>query len=152
MTNTFKRRVCRLILLSVTCLLFGILLSDLEDIGITNFQLDLASFILLFAGIIIAFKALETWSFWNEGNSEDKNENQRTRNPYPIAFYTEAVITILITFSPLVFILVTTPHSYKPGASGMTRLCRPTAFKPSSRIFLLPLWSLSMTRPHRGHS
>jgi len=106
MTNTFKRRVCRLILLSVTCLLFGILLSDLEDIGITNFQLDLASFILLFAGIIIAFKALETWSFWNEGNSEDKNENQRTRNPYPIAFYTEAVITILITFSPLVFILV----------------------------------------------
>ncbi len=106
MTNTFKRRVCRLSLLSVTCLLFGILLSDLEDIGITNFQLDLASFILLFAGIIIAFKALETWSFWNEDNSEDKNENQRTRNPYPIAFYTEAAITILITFSLLVFILV----------------------------------------------
>jgi hypothetical protein len=22
---------------------------------------------------------------------------------------------------------VTTPHGYKPGASGMTRLCRPTA-------------------------
>ncbi len=106
MTNTFKRRVCRLSLLSVTCLLFGILLSDLEDIGLTNFQLDLASFILLFAGIIIAFKALETWSFWNEDNSEDKNENQRTRNPYPIAFYTEAAITILITFSLLVFILV----------------------------------------------
>ncbi len=106
MTNTFKRRVCRLSLLSVTCLLFGILLSDLEDIGLTNFQLVLASFILLFAGIIIAFKALETWSFWNEDNSEDKNENQRTRNPYPIAFYTEAAITILITFSLLVFILV----------------------------------------------
>jgi hypothetical protein len=106
MTNTFKRRVCLLSLLSVTCLLCGIFLSDLEDIGITNFQLDLASFILLFAGIIIAFKTLETWSFWNEDNSEDKNENQRTRNPYPIAFYTEAAITILITFSLLVFILV----------------------------------------------
>src|SRR5260221_12703690 len=106
MTNTFKRRVCRLSLLSVTCLLFGILLSDLEDIGITNFQLDLASFILLFAGIIIAFKALETWSFWNEDNSEDKNENQRTRNPYPVACYKEAAITILITFSLLVFILL----------------------------------------------
>src|ERR1700726_413418 len=48
--------------------------------------------------------------------------------------------------------IVTTPHGYKLGASGMTPLCRPTAFKPSARIFLLPLWSLSMTRPHRGHS
>src|SRR5260221_11288209 len=130
MTNTFKRRVCRLSLLSVTCLLFGILLSDLEDIGISKFQLDLARFILLFAGIIIAFKALETWSFWNEDNSEDKNENQRTRNPYPIAFYTEAAITILITFSLLVFILV----RKKPNQQERK--------KPNQQEFLISVFSL----------
>jgi hypothetical protein len=45
-------------------------------------------------------------------------------------------------------IFVTTPHGYKPGASGMTRLSRPTAFNPSSKILTEPLWSRSRTRPH----
>ncbi len=49
-------------------------------------------------------------------------------------------------------ILVTTPHGYKPWASGMTRPCRPTASKASAKIFLLPLWSRSMTRPQLEHS
>ena len=48
-------------------------------------------------------------------------------------------------------VIVTTPHGYKPGASGMTRLCRPTAFQASSTIFLLPLWSRSITSPQVGH-
>jgi hypothetical protein len=48
--------------------------------------------------------------------------------------------------------LVTTPHGCKPGASGMTRLCRPTAFNPSSRILRLPLWSRWITSPQWGHS
>jgi biotin operon repressor len=47
---------------------------------------------------------------------------------------------------------VTTPHGYKPGASGMTRVCRPTPIKASSRIFLLPLWSRPRIRPQWGHS
>jgi 8-oxo-dGTP diphosphatase len=41
------------------------------------------------------------------------------------------------------------PTAPAPGASGMTRPCRPTA---SSKIFLLALWSRSMTSPQRGHS
>ena len=56
------------------------------------------------------------------------------------------------TITPDETTIVTTPHGYKPGASGMTRPCRPTAFKASSKIFLLPLWSRSMTRPQLGQS
>jgi hypothetical protein len=37
------------------------------------------------------------------------------------------------------YVEVTTPRGYKPGASGKTRPCRPTATKASSKIFLLPL-------------
>src|SRR5256885_280828 len=45
--------------------------------------------------------------------------------------------------------IVTTPHGYKPGASGVTRPCRPTA---CCKIFLLALWSLSRMSEHLLHS
>ena len=52
------------------------------------------------------------------------------------------------------YIKVTTPHDYKSGASGMTQPTRPQAFAAlaSSKMFLLPLWSRSMTSPQIGHS
>ncbi|TMD67658.1 MAG: hypothetical protein E6I91_06370 [Chloroflexi bacterium] len=50
---------------------------------------------------------------------------------------------------------MTTPHDYKPGASGMTRLCRPTAIVRFIHISELPLKKQlvsGMAQPTLGRS
>ena len=110
MTNTFKRRIYRLSIVSATCFLAAFLLYDMEDVGIATNQLFLPCFILLFLGTLFAFKALDIWSSWNEDNSEDTNIEQNGSNAYPITFYTEAA---LVTLS-VVFLLVFTIIRSKP--------------------------------------
>jgi hypothetical protein len=75
--------------------------------------------------ITLFFKAFETWSSWEEDQSEDTDEEGQMRtNPYPITFYIES---IAITFIA-VFLLVW----------GLIR-DRPTA----QETFVL-IWSLSI--------
>ncbi len=110
MTNTFKRRIYRLSVVSATCFLAAFLLYDMGDVGIATNRLFLPCFILLFVGTLFAFKALDIWSSWNEDNSEDTNIGQNGSNAYPITFYTEAA---LVTLS-VVFLLVFTIIRSKP--------------------------------------
>ncbi len=106
MSNVFKRRVCRLCLWGVTCLLSGLFLSELVDTGVKNMLLDVAGFVFLLAGIVILFRAFETFSFWNEDTSEDQNDHQPARNLYPNAFFIAAVLATLLTMSLLGVILI----------------------------------------------
>ncbi len=96
MSNTFKRRICRLSFLSVTCFLLGILLDDMNSVvGIQDATITLYSYILLFAGVLLAFKALDTWSAWDEDESVDTDTAKK--NNYPLVFYTEASILVFIS-------------------------------------------------------
>jgi hypothetical protein len=79
MTNTFKRRIYRLSLASATCFLLWILLYGVADIGTSTLQFYWYSYMLTFMGVILSFKALETWSDWLEDNSEDANEERLRR-------------------------------------------------------------------------
>ena len=107
MTNTFKRRIYRLCLISATCFLGAFFLYDLGDVGIATDQLYLPCYVLLFIGILFAFKALDIWSSWNEDNSEDTDEVGRSRrNAYPITFYIEATLVFLTLLFLLVFTLI----------------------------------------------
>lgn len=97
MSNTFKRRVCRLSFLSITCFLFGILLDDLNSagIGIQGSNVTLYTYFLIFAGVLLGFKALDIWSAWEEDRSVDTAAV--TKNSYPLLFYTEASIFVLLS-------------------------------------------------------
>ena len=106
MTNTFKRRIYRLSIVSATCFLAAFLLYDMEDVGIATNQLFLPCFILLFLGTLFAFKALDIWSSWNEDNSEDTNIEQNGSNAYPITFYTEATLVTLSAVLLLAFTII----------------------------------------------
>src|SRR2546423_5669071 len=106
MTNTFKRCIYRLSIVSATCFLAAFLLYDLEDVGIATNQLFLPCFILLFLGTLFAFKALDIWGSWNEDNSEDTNIEQNGSNAYPITFYTEAALVTLSAVLLLVFTII----------------------------------------------
>ena len=106
MTNTFKRRIYRLSVVSATCFLAAFLLYDMGDVGIATNRLFLPCFILLFVGILFAFKALDIWSSWNEDNSEDTNIGQNGSNAYPITFYTEAALVTLSVIFLLVFTII----------------------------------------------
>jgi hypothetical protein len=106
MTNTFKRRIYRLSLASATCFLLGILLYGVADIGTSTLQFYWYSYMLTFMGVILSFKALETWSDWLEDNSEDANEERLRRNPYPFTFYLEAAALMLVTVFLLVWAMV----------------------------------------------
>src|SRR5947209_1989663 len=106
MTNTFKRRIYRLSIVSTTCFLAAFLLYDLGDVGIATNQLFWPCYILLFAGTLFAFKALDIWSSWNEDNSEDTNIGQIASNAYPVTFYTEAALVTLSVVFLLVFTII----------------------------------------------
>ena len=110
MTNIFKQRIYRLCIVSATSFLAAFLLYDLGDAGIITDRLYLPCYILLFTGILFAFKALDIWSSWIEDNSEDTDIGQNGSNAYPITFYTEAA---LVTLS-VVFLLAFTIIRSKP--------------------------------------
>ena len=104
MTNIFKQRIYRLCVVSATSFLAAFLLYDLGDVGITTDRLYLPCYILLFVGTLFGFKALDTWSSWNEDNSEDIG--QIASNAYPITFYTEAALVTLSVIFLLVFTII----------------------------------------------
>ena len=106
MTNTFKRRIYRVSLVSTTSFLAAFLLYDMGDVGIATNRLFLPCFILLFVGILFAFKALDIWSSWNEDNSEDTNIGQIASNVYPVTFYTEAALVTLSVVFLLAFTII----------------------------------------------
>jgi Ca2+/Na+ antiporter len=101
MTNTFKRRLYRLSLISTTLFLIGVLLYILADNGIAGLQFY-PSFIALFAGILMVFRTLEALSLWDEDNSIDSDQGRMRRNIYPISFYTEAIIMVLLVMILLI--------------------------------------------------
>jgi len=57
-------------------------------------------------GILLGFKALEIWSGWLEDASEDSNMGLNGSNLYPITFYLEATLGILIVVFLLVFTII----------------------------------------------
>lgn len=95
MTNTFKRRLYRLSLISTTLFLIAIFLYVLADNGIAGLQFYPA-FIALFAGVLMIFRTLETLSLWHEDNSVDSDQGRARRNIYPASFYTEGTIMLLL--------------------------------------------------------
>jgi len=103
MTTTFKRRIYRLSLLSATSFLIGILLYDLGDAGVAIFQSYAYCDLMLLMGVVLGFKAMDTWSSWNEDTSEDSSEKLHLRNVYPVTFYLEAGIMVLLVFLLLAF-------------------------------------------------
>ena len=106
MTNIFKQRIYRLCIVSATSFLASFLLYDLGDAGIVTDRLYLPCYILLFAGILFAFKALDIWSSWIEDNSEDTDLEQNGSNAYPITFYTEAALVTLSVVFLLAFTII----------------------------------------------
>src|SRR2546423_12802544 len=99
MTNIFKQRIYRLCIVSATSFLASFLLYDLGDAGIVRDRLYLPCYVLLFGGILFAFKALDIWSSWIEDNSEDTDIGQNGSNTYPITLYTEAaLLTLSVAF------------------------------------------------------
>ncbi|HYX51078.1 MAG TPA: hypothetical protein VE843_15130 [Ktedonobacteraceae bacterium] len=105
MTNTFKRRIYLWCVVSAASFLTGLLLYGLEDAGIATEQLIFPCAMLWMGGILVGFKALETWSGWHEDTSEDTNEDLNKSNLYPLTFYLEAAAGILIVVFLLVFTL-----------------------------------------------
>ena len=110
MTRTFKRRVYQLGLASATFLLFGVLAYDAQDAGIFSLQLTWFSYVLTFIGIMLCFKTLEKWSSWEEDTSVDPDE-ESMRNPYPLAFYLEALAIILVAAFLFIWTLGRSPTS-----------------------------------------
>ena len=106
MTNIFKQRIYRLCIVSATSFLASFLLYDLGDAGIITDRLYLPCYILLFTGILFAFKALDIWSSWIEDNSEDTDIGQNGSNAYPITFYTEAALVTLSVIFLLAFTII----------------------------------------------
>jgi hypothetical protein len=97
MSNTFKRRIFRFSVLSLTCFLLGILLDDLNMVDSQDANITFYSYFFLFAGVLLAFKALDTWSAWDEDKSVDIEIAKK--NYYPLVFYTEASILVIISLS-----------------------------------------------------
>jgi hypothetical protein len=106
MTNTFKKSIYRWCIVSAASFLAAFLLYDLEDAGIATEQLVLPCAILLIAGVLLSFKALEVWSGWRDDTSEDLDVALTQSNPYPITFYSEATLAFLIVVFLLVFALI----------------------------------------------
>lgn len=107
MTNTFKRRIYRLVLASATCFLLGLLAYDGSDLGIASTQLDWVCYLFVFMSIVMFFKALDTWSSWEEDQSEDTDEDEQKRsNPYPITFYVESIVITLIAVFLLIWSMI----------------------------------------------
>ena len=110
MTNSFKRRIYRYCVASAISFLGAFLLYDLGDIGIATDRLLFPCVVLWIVGILLGFKAADTWSGWDNDTSEDTNVRRNRSNAYPITFYTEAA---LVT-STVVFLLVFTMIRNQP--------------------------------------
>ena len=106
MTNTFKRRIYLWCAISAASFLAGLLLYGLEDEGIATELLIFPCAVLWIGGILLGFKALDTWSGWYEDTSEDTNVSSNRSNLYPITFYLEATLGILIVVFLLVFTII----------------------------------------------
>jgi hypothetical protein len=106
MTNTFKRRIFRWCVASAASFLAAFLLYDLQDAGIATKLLIFPCAMLWMGGILLGFKALEIWSGWLEDASEDSDIGLSRSNLYPIAFYVEATLGILIVVFMLVFTIL----------------------------------------------
>ncbi|HXL35726.1 MAG TPA: hypothetical protein VN954_00835 [Ktedonobacteraceae bacterium] len=106
MTNTFKRRIFRWCVVSAASFLAAFLLYDLQDVGIDTELLIFPCAMLWMGGILLGFKALEIWSGWLEDASEDSNMGLNGSNLYPITFYLEATLGILIVVFLLVFTII----------------------------------------------
>jgi len=94
MTNTFKRRIFRWCIFSAASFLAAFILYDLEDAGIATELLIFPCSMLWMGGILLGFKALETWSGWNEDTSEDSDVGLNGSKLYSITFYSEAALTL----------------------------------------------------------
>jgi hypothetical protein len=94
----------------------GILAFDVEDVGIDPGQFSWFSYILTFSGVVLAFKALDIWSSWLEDNSEEQDEDQAFRNPYPLIFTLEAGAVLLLAIF-LLFSAIT--RSWPNGQEGL---------------------------------
>jgi hypothetical protein len=106
MTNTCKRRIFRWCIVSAASFLAAFLLYDLQDAGIATEKLIFPCAMLMMGGILLGFKALEIWSGWLEDTSEDSNVGLNRINLYPITFYVEATLGILIVVFMLVFTIL----------------------------------------------
>jgi hypothetical protein len=106
MTNTFKRRIFRWCIVSAASFLAAFLLYDLEDAGIATELLIFPCAMLWMGGILLGFKALEIWSGWLEDASEDSDVGLNRSNLYPITFYVEATLGILIVVFMLAFTII----------------------------------------------
>ncbi len=114
MTNLLKRQIYQLCLIGMTCFVIGLFLYDLGELGIDTLQMIFFCYILVFAGIIFCFKALEIWSSWLEDKSEDPDDERQRRNIYPLTFYIQAGTMTLI----VVFLFVWTMARSEPDAQG----------------------------------
>src|SRR2546423_13393888 len=104
MTNTFKRRIYRYCVASAISFLGAFLLYDLGDIGIATDRLLFPCVVLWIVGILLGFKAADTWSGWVNDTRESKHVRRNSSNGYSITFYTDAC---LVT-STVVFLVVFT--------------------------------------------
>lgn len=104
MTNTFKRRIYRYCILSATSFLGAFLLYDLGDIGVATNRLLFPCVFLWMVGVLLGFKAADTWSGWDDDTSEDTHV--RRSNAYPITFYTVAVLMALTVLFLLIFTII----------------------------------------------
>ncbi len=99
MTNKLKRQIYQFCLVGMTCLVLGLFLYDMGELGINTLQLIFLCYIFVFAGTIFCFKALETWCSWLEDKSEDTDDERRRRNIYPLTFYIQAgAMTLMVAF------------------------------------------------------
>jgi drug/metabolite transporter (DMT)-like permease len=106
MTNTFKRRIYRYCVLSAISFFGAFLLYDLGDVGIATNRLLFPCVVLWMVGVLLGFKAADTWSGWDDDTSEDTNVRQPRSNAYPITFYTVAVLMALTVVFLLVFTII----------------------------------------------
>ncbi len=96
MTNKLKRQIYQFCLVGITCLVIGLFLYDVGELGIDTLQMIFFCYIFVFAGTIFCFKALETWCSWLEDRSEDRDDERQRRNIYPLTFYIQAGTMTLI--------------------------------------------------------
>jgi hypothetical protein len=95
MTYHAKRRLYLFSLASAICFLLAILLYDLIVIGIATFAIYVPCAILMYAGCVLCFYALETWAFPDDYAGKDTNEEQVISNHYAITFYIVAAAMTL---------------------------------------------------------
>ena len=114
MTNLLKRQIYQFCLMGMTCFVIGLFLYDVGELGIDTLQMIFFCYILVFAGVIFCFKALETWCSWLEDKSEDTDDERQRRNIYPLTFYIQAGTMALI----VVFLFVWTMARSEPDAQG----------------------------------